>query len=269
MNALRARHAWLAVLALLLAGCGTVVSTPQPVHLTLAASSSAAPLAADLAAAIQAAHPTVTLSVLVEPNEAAAMQAMTSGRADVALLAGAVEPPAGLVLHPVAVDALAVVVHPSRALDDLSPSRVSDVFSGQVRAWADLGAGDGPIQVFTREQDAPGRAVFSATLLQRPLTPTAVVLPDDQALLAQVARDPSAIAVLPAALIREQVRTVSLDGLGPEWVLRGWPGYPLTLPIGLLAPAEPSADVRLLQDFIQSDAGQQAVRQHYALPSPP
>lgn len=268
MKTPRAACAWLAALLLLLTGCGTVSVTPQPVHLTLAASSSAAPLASDLATTIEAVYPTVTLSLLVEPNEAAAVQAVTTGRADVALLAGAVEPPAGWVLVPVAVDALAVVVHPSRALDDLSPSRVNDVFSGQVRTWADLGAGDGSIQIFTREQGAPSRVLFSATLLQRPLTPTALVLPDDQTLLAQVARDPAAIAVLPAALIRGQVRIVSLDGLGPEWLLRGWPGYPLILPIGLLTSAEPTAEVRLLQDFIQSTAGQQAIRQHYGLPLP-
>ena len=53
------------------AGCGTTLPTLEPERMTLAASSSALPLANDLAHAYHAAFPHIAVDVLALANEAA------------------------------------------------------------------------------------------------------------------------------------------------------------------------------------------------------
>lgn len=259
--------------ALLLVGlggiaCGTPLPTQEPVRLTLAASSSALPLAGDLAHAYQAAFPHIVVDVLPQANEAAAAQTVLAGRADAALVTGPAPAVAGLAASHVASDALAIVVHPDRPLENLTREQVLEIFGGRLRAWDELGAGDGDIQVVTREPDAGPRTVLAAAFLgARQLTPTAMVLPDDRTILARVAGDPLAIAALPAGWLDAHVRAVEIDGRGPEWVARQWPGYPAELPIHLLTPVTPAPEIAALRDWLLSARGQRVVSQRYA-PSP-
>lgn len=263
----------LLVAALLLAslaaaGCGTTLPTQEPVRLTLAASSSTLPLAGDLARAYHAAFPHISVDLLPQANEAATLQAVLAGRADAALAAGPVPASADLAASHVATDALAIVVHPDRPLDNLTGQQIQEIFNGRLRTWDALGAGDGDIQVVLREEGAGPRLTLSETFLgARQLTPTAIVLPDDRQILARVAGDLLAIAALPAGWLDDQVHALEIDGRGPEWVARQWPGYPAELPIHLLTPATPTQETAALRDWLLSQRGQRMISQRYA-PAP-
>jgi phosphate transport system substrate-binding protein len=266
----RSRQLLIRLAALLLTGllsfaCGTTLPTEEPVRLTLAASSSALPLADDLARAYHGAFPHITVDVLPQANEAAAAQTVLAGRADAALVAGPAPAPAGLAASHLATDALAIVVHPDRPLDNLTSEQILEIFSGRLRTWDELGAGDGAIQTVTREPGAgPRLALIEAFLGARPLTPTAIVLPDDRQILARVAGDSQAIAALPAGWLDTQVHALAIDGRGPEWVARQWPGYPAQLPIHLLTPDAPAAEVAALRAFVLGPPGQRMISQRYA-----
>ncbi len=213
--------------ALIGAACGTTLPTQEPVRITLAASSSALPLAGDIARAYHAANSHITVDVLGRANDAAAAESVLAGQADLALVTGAAPAGDGLSSRLVATDALAVVVHPDRPLENLTAEQMQEILRGLLRTWDEIGAGAGDIQVLTREQGAgPRQAMADAFLGNRPLTPTALVLPDDQQVLAHVAADSQAIAALPAAWLDERVRALSIDGRSPDWVMRQWPGYP-------------------------------------------
>lgn len=263
------RLAILLIAALLAVACGTTVPTVEPVRLTMAASSSALPLAETIASAYHGANPHITVDVLPRANDAAAVQSVLGGQADLALVAG--PPPAsdGLSATHVATDALAVVVHPDRALDNLTGQQAQEILRGLLRTWDELGAGAGDIQILAREGDSgPRQAMTGAFLGGRPLTPTALILPNDQQVLARVAGDPQAMATLPAAWLDESVHAISIDGRGPDWVKRQWPGYPAELPIYLLAPETPSPDAVALRDFMLSARGQRLVSRSYAPAKP-
>jgi len=252
------------------AGCGTTLPTLEPVRVTLAASSSALTLANDLARAYHAAFPHITVDVLSLANEAAAAQAVLAGRADAALSTDPVPAPDTLAVTHVANDALAIVVHPDRPLDNLTGQQIQEIFSGRIRTWDALDAGEGDIQVVLREADAGPRLALLETFLgARQLTPTAIVLPDDRQILARVAGDPQAIAALPAGWLNEQVRAVAIDGRGPEWVARQWPGYPAELPIHLSTLPAPTPETAALRDWLLSPRGQRLVGQRYAPASNP
>ena len=250
---------------MLSAGCGTSVHTLEPERLTLAASSSALPLANDLARAYHAAFQHITVDVLPLANEAAAAQAVLSGRADAALAAGLMSVPDRLMASHVATDALAIIVHPDRPLDNLTGQQVQEIFNGRLRTWDALNAGAGDIQVLTREPEAgPRLALVDAFLGTRQLTPTAIVLPDDHQIVARVAAAPEGIAAVPAGWLDEQVKAVEIDGRGPDWVARQWPDYPAVLPIHLLTPSAPAPETIALRNWLLSPRGQRVVSLRYA-----
>ena len=78
------------VIALLFANvagaCGTAVATPVPVSLTLAASSSAQPVAALLSDGYMERNPHITITIQPVGSELAAQRYVEQGRADAALL---------------------------------------------------------------------------------------------------------------------------------------------------------------------------------------
>jgi phosphate transport system substrate-binding protein len=262
------RLAALLLASLISFGCGTTLPTQEPMRLTLAASSSALPLAGDLAQAYHAAFPHITVDVLPLANEMAAAHAVLAGRVDAALITGLAPIPAGLAASHVATDALAIVVHPDRPLENLTGQQMTEILNGRLRAWEELGAGNGDVQVVTREPEAGPRTVLAGAFLgARQLTPTAIILPDDQQILTRVAGDPLAIAVLPSGWLDGQVQAMAIDGRGPEWVARQWPGYPAELPIHLATPPTPTTETATLRDWLLSARGQRVVSQRYA-PAP-
>jgi len=264
---------WLAALAALLiclaaTACGTALPTQEPVRLTLAASNSALPLAQELARAYQTAYPHISVDVLPRANDAAASQAVLTDLADLALISGPAPASAGLSASLVAIDALAMIVHPERTLDNLTGQQVQEILRGLLRTWEELEAGEGEIQVLAREPGAgPREAMAGAFLGARPLTPTALILPDDQQIRARVAADRQAIGLLPATWLDDSVRAVTIDGRGPDWVMRQWPGYPAELPIYLLTPESLSPDAAALADYLLGDRGQRLISRSYA-PAP-
>ncbi len=53
--------------------------------------------------------------------------------------------------HVVAIDGLAVIVHPSNPLDALTVSDIARLFSGEIRNWAELGGSNRPVSLYARQ----------------------------------------------------------------------------------------------------------------------
>lgn len=250
----------LALVAILGAACGTALPTPEPAVLTLAASSSVAPLAQALAAGFHADNPHVEVRLELTANSAAAVALVARGRADLALalLPADETAPGRLRATMVAQETLNVVVPARRALAALTADQVRRVFSGAVRDWADVDAGHGPIALAVREPGSGVRAAFDATYLgASAVSPTALVMPDSQAMLDFVAATPDAIGYLPAALLDARVHVVAVEPAA---------GGSLALPVYLVRSAAASPLVNAFEHWVSSGAGQAVAQQRYAAP---
>ncbi|RIK55833.1 MAG: hypothetical protein DCC57_04670, partial [Chloroflexi bacterium] len=60
----------------------------------------------------------------------------------------------------VAIDALAVVVHPSNPIDKLTIDQLSDIFTGKITNWKELGGLDAPIVLLSRETNSGTHVYF-------------------------------------------------------------------------------------------------------------
>jgi phosphate transport system substrate-binding protein len=59
-------------------------------------------------------------------------------------------------LHPVAWDALVIIVHPSNELQSVSNEKLKQIFLGQITNWKDIGGSDAPINLYVREGKISG-----------------------------------------------------------------------------------------------------------------
>jgi len=58
--------------------------------------------------------------------------------------------------EPVAWDALAIIVHPSNPVSNLSLFQIKQIYSGVITNWKDVGGEDKPIKLFTRKGNISG-----------------------------------------------------------------------------------------------------------------
>jgi len=146
----------------------SVVATSVPAladtNITIAGSTALLPLVKDAAAAYQAAHPEVKISVSgggsgTGINQVAA-KAIDIGDSDITA-------PTHPELHDnrVAVVGFAVIAHPGVAVKNLSKKQLQDIFSGKATNWKDVGGADQKIVVVNRPRNSGTRAVFTKTLM--------------------------------------------------------------------------------------------------------
>jgi len=69
------------------------------------------------------------------------------------------------VQHEVALDGIAVIVHPSNKVDNLTVQQVSDIFTGKITSWKQLGGENLPITLYGRENSSGTYEFFKEHVL--------------------------------------------------------------------------------------------------------
>jgi phosphate transport system substrate-binding protein len=249
--------------------------------LTLFGSTEAWPLLYTLGRAFQKNHPTVVVTGLDEHTSSDYVQgAIHEGDLRWGVIAGS---PSHVWSAPLAVDALAVIVHPDNPLSSLTLTQLQQVFSGRAWRWSELGAevaGD-EIVVVTRPAGSGTRATFVDQVMRErpeldatPITTMAVLRPSGESVAAYVAEHPAAIGYVALGMLDRdsarvaservaEVKALAIEGVapGPEQVARG--DYPLSVPLFFIARAEPTGVERQFLDFCLSPEGQRLVARGY------
>ena len=260
----------LLVIVFLVAGCVTSVETPTPVFLEAGGATSMTPLMESLSAAYGDRHPGVDIYVTGGGSELGQSKTL-AGELDIGLSCWLPDgAPDGLQATVVARDGIAVIVHPSNVMTAITTIQLQQVFAGRMSNWQDFGGPDMPIQVVSRENGSGTRSAFEAQLMQeRRVTPTALVMPNSQAVVDFVAEEPQAIGYVSMGYIDlspppgSRVVPLIVEGvrLTPENVSTG--AYVPGQDLFLLTASNASPEVRRLVEFVLSPAGQSVVAQHY------
>jgi phosphate transport system substrate-binding protein len=67
----------------------------------------------------------------------------------------------------VAIDALAVIVHPDNPVDQLTIEQLSDIFTGRVTNWKEVGGNDAVIILLSRESNSGTHVYFLEEIVRR------------------------------------------------------------------------------------------------------
>jgi len=253
----------LALAAGLGAGCGRSRG-----GVTMAGSTAFQPFAEKLAEEFMRRHPEARVTVQ-GGGSAVGVQSALSGTAQIGMADLVELPPEASALYSVVVarDGIAVVVHPTNPVNNLTLDQVRDIFNGRIRNWREVGGADAPITVVSREAGSGTRSSFEQVLRNVVLTRDALIGDSNGAIRETVANDAQAIGYLSHGLLSEKIKALDVGGAGctTEAILAG--RYPLVRPIYLLTRGEPAGTARELIDFILSAEGQKIIRDSGLIPA--
>jgi len=91
---------------------------------------------------------------------------------------------------PVAVDGLAVYVHESNPVSELTLQQIKAIYTGQIKNWKEVGGRDDRILLYSRENNSGTYAYFKEHVLENAdFHPTAQTLPGTAAVINALAKD--------------------------------------------------------------------------------
>jgi len=173
----------------------------------------------------------------------------------------------------VALDGLAVVVHPANPVSRLTMDQLAAVFSGALTNWKEIGGADLPIVVLSREVNSGTHVYFKEHVLRRgskesqtEFAANALMLSSSQAIADEVAQNPGAIGYYGMGYIsaKEKALAVAKDAASPyvlptiENVVSH--AYPISRPLLMVTRGEPRGLVADFIAFVLSPAGQRIVQ---------
>jgi phosphate transport system substrate-binding protein len=255
----------LLVVGALATGCMATVEPHPPVHLDVAGSTSMEPLLEELASAYSDRYDYVTINIEARGTRLG-LEALREGNADIAMVSKdlGLEEEESVEAFVIARDAIAILVNSQNPVDSLTLGQVTDIFSGDIVAWSEVGGEEADIQVLSREDGSGTREAFEELVMQgQRVTLAAIVMPGSSAVGDFVADNPTTIGYASAAGIPLGARALRIDGFLPDLETLSQDEYPLTRRFVLVTIEDPGEDVESFLDFVLSPAGQVIVGRRY------
>lgn len=221
------------------------------------------PLVEELAQAYTERHKHVSITVEAR-NSLVGMELVRQGEVDIGMTSWKEPGDALLWSTPIALDGIAIVVHPQNPVEGLTLLQLKAIFFGRVWDWRDMGGQAGEIVAISREAGSGTRAVFEELVMQgERVTPTAIVMPNSRAVVEYVAQHPQAIGYVSMGCLTEEVKVLEIEEVAPtpESVRQG--AYHLFRPLFLITRQEPTGEVKGFIDFILGPTGQSIVGRKY------
>lgn len=166
----------------------------------------------------------------------------------------------------IALDGVAVIVHASNPLRQLSSEHLAQLFAGELHTWDSLGA-KGEVHLYARDDQSGTYETFRERVLAprgKVLWAGAQRLESSEQLSDAVSRDPQAIGFIGLPYVRQARALAIADGQAqpmlPSPSLIATEDYPLSRRLYLyLPPNRPNTWAQALVRFAQSDQGQAVV----------
>jgi phosphate transport system substrate-binding protein len=169
----------------------------------------------------------------------------------------------------VAVDALAVIVHPNNPVSELTIAQLSDIFSGRTTNWKEMGGNDGPIVLVSRETNSGTHVYFLEEVVRRGASdnedifaPQTLLMPSSVGISSEIRRNPNAIGYDGLGYVTEHEKVIALatDSDSPYVVpsreTAADSSYPLARNLFMYTAGEPTGSIDEYLDWIMSPEGQ-------------
>lgn len=236
--------------------------------LTLSGSTSLQPLAEIWAEAYRARRPELAIAVQ-GGGSTAGVQAARSGAAQIGLSSRALTAGELRSVRPIQVarDGIAVIVHPSNRLDDVSLDTVQSIYSGRIADWRELRGLAKPVTVITREEGSGTRAAFESLVMRDQLISASALVQDSSGAVRQmVSSDPAAIGYISIGLVDPSVRAVRLSSVAATEANIDRGAYPLVRPFLFVVRGELDAETRAFVAWVTGPEGGALARRQGMLP---
>jgi len=256
----------LMVAGLMLFGTTSVLAAKK--NITMSGSTTVLPVAQKAAEAFMDINPSVNISVR-GGGSGVGISSLISKTVDIGNssraikdkeLATAKQKGVNPVGNVIALDGLAVVVHPTNTLTEISIKNLKDIYTGKITNWKALGGADKEIVVISRDVASGTFEVFKEKVLGGDKTKEdALMLASNKAIATTIQDTPGAIGYVGLGYLSEDVKSLKVEGVLPSNKTVQDGTYKLARPLYMYTNGAPKGLVKDFIDFILSKNGQKIV----------
>lgn len=166
----------------------------------------------------------------------------------------------------VARDAIAVVVHPSNPVSRLTLQQISDIYTGKLTNWKEVGGEDRPIVLLSRESNSGTYVYFLENVIRLRdsrskllFSPETLLMPSSEGISTEIRHNPNVIGYDGLGYVTPDQKMIAVapDPASPfvlpsiENVNNGT--YPISRPLYMYTARAPEGAIRAYLDWILSD----------------
>ncbi len=150
-------------------------------------------------------------------------------------------------MHPLAMDGVAVIVHPTNPVKKLSLDQLRQVFTGEITNWKQLGGRDASIVAISRDSSSGTFETFHRAVMGGKRVAHRVEVGVSPASHARVRTNPAAIGYVGVGFVDEKVTALAIDGVQPTERTIAAGKYPISRRLFLVTDGWPANDTPLRQ----------------------
>jgi phosphate transport system substrate-binding protein len=176
-------------------------------------------------------------------------------------------------------DGIAVIVNPQNPVAELNVAQLSDLFTGKIRNWSEVGGPDLAVKVITRPSYSGTFSFFRDKVLRRgndkgpeDYAAGAQVIEENGALIKAVAEQRGAVSYVGIGWVTAEVKALGVAPKAGQPAVRAATAtvrtgtYPIYRPLLMYSRGEPAGAARELLAFILSDDGRKLVAKEDFVP---
>ena len=172
----------------------------------------------------------------------------------------------GAMLHPLALEPLMITINKKNRVTDLSSDQMRQIFSGKITNWQEVGGADQKIVVVSRPHCGP-RPGHWKTILPTKQWKANIKVDKFLTMITTVAKIPGAIGHLGSVLYDPKLMNViRVDGVDPLDPAVFDKNYPFFRPLSLVTSNRPTANEKMLIEYLGSDAATAMFKAKHLIP---
>ncbi len=257
-----------AISGLIFWGTGSLLGAKN--NLTLAGSTTVLPIAQKAAEVFMDLHKDINISVR-GGGSGVGIASLISGSVDIGNssrpiktkeLKTAREKGKNPVENVIALDGIAVIVHPNNPINELSIENLKNIYTGKISNWKSLKGADQSIVVISRDVASGTFEVFKEKVLEgAKVREDALMLASNKAVATTVADTPGAIGYVGLGYLSEGVKALKIEGVTPNEKTVRSGEYKLARPLYMYTNGAPKGITKDFIDFILSPTGQKLAKE--------
>jgi phosphate transport system substrate-binding protein len=182
----------------------------------------------------------------------------------------------------VARDAIGVIVHPGNPVSQLTRQQLSDIYSGKITNWKEVGGEDRPIVRLSRESNSGTHVYFLEQVVRLGdktnktlFSENTLLLPSSEGIISEVRQNPNAIGYDGLGYIPDDLKIIAVaKNPGDPYVLPSIAtvndkSYPIARDLYIYTPGEPTGAVKNYIDWIMGGEAQAIVAKQGFVPIKP
>jgi phosphate transport system substrate-binding protein len=174
--------------------------------------------------------------------------------------------------HIIARDAIAVIVNPENPVSELTLQQISDIYSGKITNWTEVGGEDRPIVKLSRETNSGTHVYFLETVLRMGskedktlFSMDTLLLPSSEGIISEVRDNPNAIGYDGLGYVPDDLKMIAIaEEAGGAYVLPAIETvndktYAIARDLYMYTNGEPTGLIKEYLDWILSSEAQEIV----------